>query len=239
MSAEPLAKPDSASVMVIGSSAEAAAIIADLCSALPRPPTLIETASARAALDMLRRAAPDLIVVRLTCLSELGATTEDAVSRLAKSAAGALLVTLAEAASVSTTLAVMGAGAHDCLATPYEHGTLGTRVVDLARRHGKAASLAGEPWPAEPSPSLADAFAEMQQAYQQIARLTGSPVSPTGSGERKTSVLPMWQQEQRIIEEAIASYSGNIALAAAALEISPSTIYRKRQTWADVGSQVA
>ncbi|WP_375449815.1 sigma 54-interacting transcriptional regulator [uncultured Devosia sp.] len=50
---------------------------------------------------------------------------------------------------------------------------------------------------------------------------------------RRQAVLPMWQQEQRIIEEAIASFGGNVSLAAAALEISPSTIYRKRQSWAD------
>ncbi|GLQ52997.1 sigma-54-dependent transcriptional regulator [Devosia nitrariae] len=49
-------------------------------------------------------------------------------------------------------------------------------------------------------------------------------------------VLPMWQQEQRIIEDAIASFNGNISLAAAALEISPSTIYRKRQSWAEMGT---
>jgi two-component system repressor protein LuxO len=47
-------------------------------------------------------------------------------------------------------------------------------------------------------------------------------------------ILPMWRQEQRIIEEAIRSFSGNVALAAAALELSPSTIYRKRQAWADM-----
>ncbi|UXN75715.1 helix-turn-helix domain-containing protein [Devosia sp. A8/3-2] len=45
----------------------------------------------------------------------------------------------------------------------------------------------------------------------------------------------MWQQEQRIIEDAIASFGGNVSLAAAALEISPSTIYRKRQGWAEMG----
>jgi two-component system repressor protein LuxO len=44
-------------------------------------------------------------------------------------------------------------------------------------------------------------------------------------------VLPMWRQEQRIIEDAIASFGGNVAMAAAALELSPSTIYRKRQAW--------
>jgi two-component system repressor protein LuxO len=47
-------------------------------------------------------------------------------------------------------------------------------------------------------------------------------------------VLPMWRQEQRIIESAIQSFAGNIALAAAALELSPSTIYRKRQAWAEI-----
>jgi two-component system, repressor protein LuxO len=50
-------------------------------------------------------------------------------------------------------------------------------------------------------------------------------------------VLPMWQQEQRIIEEAIARCNGNIALAAAALELSPSTIYRKRQAWSEASQR--
>lgn len=43
--------------------------------------------------------------------------------------------------------------------------------------------------------------------------------------------LPFWQQEQCIIETALVKYDGNISRAAAALEISPSTIYRKRQSW--------
>ncbi len=46
----------------------------------------------------------------------------------------------------------------------------------------------------------------------------------------KPQVLPMWVQEERIIEEALAAFDGNIARAAAALEINPSTIYRRRQT---------
>lgn len=52
--------------------------------------------------------------------------------------------------------------------------------------------------------------------------------------ERGRNILPMWQQEQRIIEDAIAAFGGNVSLAAAALEISPSTIYRKRQSWAEM-----
>ena len=35
------------------------------------------------------------------------------------------------------------------------------------------------------------------------------------------------------IEDALDAFDGNIAKAAAALEISPSTIYRKRQSWSD------
>ncbi len=58
--------------------------------------------------------------------------------------------------------------------------------------------------------------------------------APRAEGRR--AVLPMWQQEQRIIEDAVAAFGGNISLAAAALEISPSTIYRKRQSWAEMAA---
>ena len=76
-----------------------------------------------------------------------------------------------------------------------------------------------------------DVTAEMVQ----VADLeSGTAEVSAVSSSRKPTVLPMWQQEQRIIEEAIASFAGNVALAAAALELSPSTIYRKRQAWAEM-----
>lgn len=228
---------EAANVMVIGTRAETMAVDRDLRGVLAVAPVLVEAASARAALEMLRRSTPHLIVARLASLCDLAPTIEDAVGRLAKGAADALLVGLAEGASVSTTLAVMGAGAHDCLRSPFPEGVFGTRVVDLARRYGKATALAGRPAPAPATgrAELADALAEMHAAYQQIARIAADP----SGRERRPAVLPMWQQEQRIIEEAIASFDGNIALAAAALEISPSTIYRKRQSWAEAAAQVA
>lgn len=43
------------------------------------------------------------------------------------------------------------------------------------------------------------------------------------------AVRPLWMEEAALIERAIAAFDGNIARAAAALEISPSTIYRKRR----------
>ncbi|MEP2706971.1 MAG: sigma-54 dependent transcriptional regulator [Roseibium sp.] len=45
------------------------------------------------------------------------------------------------------------------------------------------------------------------------------------------TIEPLWSQERRIIEDALDAFDGNISMAAAALEISPSTIYRKRQSW--------
>ncbi|WP_246657571.1 sigma-54 dependent transcriptional regulator [Cohaesibacter sp. CAU 1516] len=46
------------------------------------------------------------------------------------------------------------------------------------------------------------------------------------------SIEPFWMQEKQIIEGALSHFNGNISRAAAALEISPSTIYRKRMSWA-------
>ena len=47
------------------------------------------------------------------------------------------------------------------------------------------------------------------------------------------AILPYWRQEKRIIEAALDAFGGNIARAAAALEINPSTIYRKREAWSE------
>ncbi|WP_417309728.1 sigma-54-dependent transcriptional regulator [Devosia sp.] len=63
---------------------------------------------------------------------------------------------------------------------------------------------------------------------------SATPDEPAIQPSLRSPILPLWQQEQRIIEDAIASFGGNITLAAAALELSPSTIYRKRQAWAEM-----
>lgn len=44
-------------------------------------------------------------------------------------------------------------------------------------------------------------------------------------------ITPFVEQERQIIEDALGVYHGNITQAAAALQISPSTIYRKKQGW--------
>jgi DNA-binding NtrC family response regulator len=46
-------------------------------------------------------------------------------------------------------------------------------------------------------------------------------------------VRPLWEIEKDAIEDAVTLCEGNIHRAAALLEVSPSTIYRKRMNWGD------
>jgi two-component system repressor protein LuxO len=51
-----------------------------------------------------------------------------------------------------------------------------------------------------------------------------------------TPVAPYWQQERTIIETAVSACGGNVPRAAAALGISPATVYRKRHVWRATGA---
>ncbi len=53
--------------------------------------------------------------------------------------------------------------------------------------------------------------------------------APQGEGD----IRPLWQVEREAIEAAIAACGGNVPRAAARLDISASTIYRKKMTWSD------
>ena len=55
--------------------------------------------------------------------------------------------------------------------------------------------------------------------------------APAATGAANGPIRPLWLVEKEVIEQAIASCDGNIPKAAALLEISPSTIYRKKQGW--------
>ncbi|MCW5723109.1 MAG: sigma-54-dependent Fis family transcriptional regulator, partial [Devosia sp.] len=81
-----------------------------------------------------------------------------------------------------------------------------------------------------------DVDGTMLDAADIEAQAFAAPPAPVSRAETRRAILPMWQQEQKIIEDAIAAFGGNISMAAAALEISPSTIYRKRQGWAEMAA---
>jgi len=180
-----------------------------------------EAGNGRRAAEMLRQGAFDIVLMDLASLRDFAISPEEAVTRLVKLADGALTIVLSEAATISAAVAVMRAGAHDFVARPIEARALAERVAGLAQRHGKA-RLFGVGQASSRSDGIIGLLATGE-----------TPRSPMVQALRP-SILPMWQQEQRIIEEAIASFSGNISLAAAALELSPSTIYRKRQAWAEM-----
>lgn len=58
-----------------------------------------------------------------------------------------------------------------------------------------------------------------------------SEPEPPASTHSSPQIRPLWIEEKHIIENAIAKCDGNVPRAAAFLEISASTIYRKKQQW--------
>ncbi|RXJ73625.1 sigma-54-dependent Fis family transcriptional regulator [Veronia nyctiphanis] len=55
--------------------------------------------------------------------------------------------------------------------------------------------------------------------------------TPPAKVMTKADIEPLWVTEKRAIEKAIDACDGNISQAAGLLEVSPSTIYRKLQSW--------
>ena len=78
-----------------------------------------------------------------------------------------------------------------------------------------------------PAPEVTAAFAPGPTPANPVPFAAPAATMPLAMRE----VVPLWQAERDAIEAAIARFDGNIPRAAAALEISPSTIYRKRQSW--------
>ncbi len=51
---------------------------------------------------------------------------------------------------------------------------------------------------------------------------------------QNNTVIPLWRIEKNAIQQTIEFCNGNIAKAASLLDIAPSTIYRKMQTWEEI-----
>ena len=74
------------------------------------------------------------------------------------------------------------------------------------------------------SPVLTEPPKETVNHSKEKAEVDQTPGQPR-------DIQPLWLQEKRIIEAAIDQCQGNVPKAAAFLEISASTIYRKKQQW--------
>ncbi|WP_299810788.1 sigma-54 dependent transcriptional regulator [uncultured Shewanella sp.] len=57
--------------------------------------------------------------------------------------------------------------------------------------------------------------------------------------EKSDEIVPLWKTEKLTIENAIERCDGNVPKAAALLDISASTIYRKRQTWDELENSLS
>ncbi len=111
----------------------------------------------------------------------------------------------------------------------------------LTLEAGTLAALAARDWPGN--------VRELANLVRRMVVLGGTdsldlpPAGVAAAVERQASsepaIAPYWRQEQQIIEAALDAFDGNIARAAAALELAPSTLYRKRQAWLKVRPEVA
>ena len=76
-------------------------------------------------------------------------------------------------------------------------------------------------------PSFAPFYDQPGEAAQkQVPSFGNAPTS-----QNPDEIRPLWKIEKDAIEAAIRQCDGNVAQAAARLEVTPSTIYRKRSAW--------
>jgi DNA-binding NtrC family response regulator len=82
------------------------------------------------------------------------------------------------------------------------------------------------PPPVDTALSEIDVISRTQEIKLQSAAIKGPEDHPEDH-----SVVPLAEVERQAIEQAIALCEGNVPRAAALLEVSPSTLYRKKQSW--------
>jgi two-component system, repressor protein LuxO len=92
------------------------------------------------------------------------------------------------------------------------------------------------------APEPADAFAwfAATPAGQPPPAVRQVPVSvqmpPIGGVDQPGSVRPLADIEREAVDHALRAFGGNVAQAARALQVNPSTLYRKIQVWSAQGS---
>jgi len=163
----------------------------ELAELLAAQPMVSVALSGRMALEQLRREGIDALIVSLDAITDLAEFAEDAMARLSRQAGSAIVLALSDGHSVSSVLAAMSGGAHDCLAQPVGARALATRLAELSHRHGRAGAAAFAPRAntAEGLHGLIGGSSQMQVVFEQMARMAQStaPVFITGEvGTGKT-----------------------------------------------------
>ena len=90
----------------------------------------------------------------------------------------------------------------------------------------------GFPEPPVPEPATS-------VATQSIARTAPSPLIATAPASLasfdRAKVRPLLEIEREVVDYALRAFGGNVAQAARALQVNPSTLYRKIQVWTAMG----
>ncbi|MEF1292034.1 helix-turn-helix domain-containing protein, partial [Vibrio sp. M260118] len=92
-----------------------------------------------------------------------------------------------------------------------------------ARRKAKPAPAA------VPSPQIHEP--PTQPVINDVATAVAPPPQENLATGNAVTIRPMWQIEREAIQQAIDYCDGNVLNAAVLLELSPSTVYRKKQAW--------
>ena len=147
-------------------------------------PVVVDVTAGRPAVELMRGSAFDAVLADLDAIADLAVAADERISRLARAASGALIVVLSEDAGISVSLAAMRAGAHDCIG----------KAIDGQCAH-PAHRRTGAPPRQDPLPH--------PRARPQPEAIAASEPATRESPAMRDLVMPMWRQEQRIIEEAI------------------------------------
>ncbi len=183
------------------------------------------------------QARPDIFIVDIDLIG-----SDEHLARLAAQHPQAILIVFGRQGSVSRMLSVLAAGAHDFITLPFDAERLAVKIdgllsqsARLQRPHAaQALQQANETAEANHAVLAESAATIGENTFDpEPAAITSRHPPSRLSARQVEAVEPLWAQERRIIEHALNTFDGNISQAAAALEISPSTIYRKKQSWAD------
>lgn len=85
--------------------------------------------------------------------------------------------------------------------------------------------------PAVPSSSAAAPSATVSAPISDTENPATIGSAPDSNQQGNVTIRPMWQIEREAIQQAIDYCDGNVLNAAVLLELSPSTVYRKKQAW--------
>ncbi len=185
----------------------------------------------RLAFDLLCNSQFDIFII------ETGPyLSEEKFSSLVRLAKDALVIAISENSSISSRINYLSLGAHDFLSKPIDYSNFYEKMKKISLSHSKGRIFQIEQEKKQEEEKEKENIVNMiginkNNSAEENNIYVGKHNKNSSSVKLKPEIKPMWQQERKIIEDAILMFNGNISLAAKALQISPSTIYRKRQTW--------